>query len=174
METLALVAPSLAHAAQLEAYKNEFLANGEPVAGGAGLEQAISIEAWLQTVADNKREETVQEGRVPATTLLAIRTGDYRLVGMVDIRYRLNDWLLQYGGHIGYSVRLSERCQGYATTMLRQALDHCRRMGIMRVLVTCDSENIASARTILNNGGALENEIPDGNRVKQRYWIDLG
>lgn len=127
----------------------------------------------MQTVTDNAREETVHPGLVPATTLLAVRTSDNRLVGMVNIRHRLNDWLLQSGGHIGYGVRRSERRRGYATAMLRQALGYCRRMGMPRVLVTCDSENIGSARTIMKNGGVLENEIPDGDRVKQRYWFTL-
>lgn len=173
MESITLVAPSLAYAGQLEEYKKEFLAHGENLAGTADLEHAASIEEWLQSVADNTKEETVRPGRVPATTLLAVRKSDNRLVGMVDIRHRLNDWLLQYGGHVGYGVRRSERRRGYATVMLRQALGYCRRMGLTRVLVTCDSENIASARTILKNGGVLENEIPDGDRVKQRYWIGL-
>ena len=173
METVTLLIPSEEYAAQLEEYKNEFLVHGENLAGGAGLELAATIDEWLQSVADNAQEETVHSGRVPATTLLAVRTSDNRLVGMVDIRHRLNDWLLQYGGHIGYGVRRSERRRGYVTAMLQQALGHCRRMGMTRVLVTCDRENIGSARTIMKNGGVLENEIPDGDRVKQRYWIAL-
>ena len=92
---------------------------------------------------------------------------------MIDIRHSLNEHLFNFGGHIGYSVRKSERRKGYATRMLALALEECRRLGILRVLVTCDSENIASERTILINGGVLENTVPEDGRFTRRYWITL-
>jgi predicted acetyltransferase len=84
----------------------------------------------------------------------------------------LNDHLLQIGGHIGDMVRPSERRKGYGTEQIRLALEKCRELGIPWVLVTCDKDNIASARTIQKNGGVLENEVMDADVVKQRYWID--
>lgn len=75
--------------------------------------------------------------------------------------------------HIGYSVRKDERRKGYATQMLSLALEECRKMHIMRVLITCNKLNIASARTIMNNGGVLEDEIRTAERITQRYWITL-
>ncbi|WP_330577824.1 GNAT family N-acetyltransferase [Alkaliphilus pronyensis] len=115
----------------------------------------------------------MREGLVPATTYLAISTDDSRLVGMLDIRHRLNDYLINFGGHIGYSVRKTERNQGYATEMLALGLLQCKKLGIKRVLITCNKNNIASAKTILKNGAMLENEVTEGNNITQRYWITL-
>lgn len=92
---------------------------------------------------------------------------------MIDIRHRLNEYLLQFGGNIGYSVRPSQRRKGYATEMLALALEECRKLGIDRALVTCDKTNIGSAKTIQKNGGVLENEVLEGDRITQRYWIGL-
>jgi len=85
----------------------------------------------------------------------------------------ISDYLLNFGGHIGYSVRKSERLKGYATEMLALGLIECKELNINKVLITCDKDNVASAKTIIANGGKLENEILEGNRTTQRYWISL-
>lgn len=170
---LQLVFPSEEWGDQVLCYRAECLEAGDnSLAGTAGLAEAGSFAAWLAAVRRNRWEETALPGMVPATTLLAVRPEDGRLVGMIDIRHRLNDYLLQFGGHIGYSVRPSQRRQGYAKEMLRQGLARCREMGLARVLVTCNRDNRASARTILACGGVLEDEREDGG-VTQRYWIAL-
>lgn len=94
-------------------------------------------------------------------------------VGAVDIRHRLNDLLLLTGGHIGDGIRPSERRKGYATRMIGMALEECRKLGIPRVLMTCEKTNIGSAKSILNNGGILEDEVLVDGKLEQRYWIDL-
>ena len=96
------------------------------------------------------------------------------LLGAVNVRLYLNDYLYQCGGHIGDGIRPSERRKGYATEMIRLALIECKKIGIDRVLMVCDKTNIGSAKSIMNNGGILENEFidEDGN-INQRYWIDL-
>ncbi|NOW05617.1 putative acetyltransferase [Clostridium beijerinckii] len=104
---------------------------------------------------------------------MAVSVSDGHLIGMIDIRHRLNDYLLNFGGHIGYSVRKSERRQGYATEMLGLALKECVKLGIKKVLITCNKNNIGSAKTIVNNNGILENEVDEGNRITQRYWVYL-
>ena len=98
-----------------------------------------------------------------------------KILGVIDIRHRLNDDLLNNpGGHIGYAVAPGERRRGYATQQLRLALAICREMGMDRVLITCQKANIASARVIQKNGGALEDERMDKDGlVFQRYWIEL-
>lgn len=92
---------------------------------------------------------------------------------MIDIRHFLNDYLEQFGGHIGYSVRKSERKKGYAKMMLALALGECKELNIDRVLLTCSKDNIPSMKTILSQNGVLENEVLKGDRITCRYWIDL-
>ena len=95
------------------------------------------------------------------------------IVGAVNIRHYLNDALLLNGGHIGDGVRPSQRRKGIATKMIALALDECRKLGIKRVLMVCDKENIGSAKSIQKNGGILENEVTVDGIVEQRYWIEL-
>ena len=92
---------------------------------------------------------------------------------MVNIRHYLTEAMLLNGGHIGDGVRPSERRKGIATQMIGLALEECCELGIGRVLMVCDKENIGSAKSILNNGGVLENEIIVDGVTEQRYWIEL-
>lgn len=96
-----------------------------------------------------------------------------RIYGALHLRHTLNDDLLRTGGHIGYGIRPSERRKGYATKMLSLALPIAKSLGLNKVLVTCNMDNYASAKTIINNGGVLENEVQDGDETIQRYWISL-
>ena len=96
-----------------------------------------------------------------------------RMVGAVNIRHYLNEALLLNGGHIGDGVRPSERRKGIATKMIALALEECRKLGIEKVLMVCDKENIGSAKSIQLNGGILENEVAVDGVVEQRYWISL-
>ena len=173
MHLLSLVSPAPEHKEAVLQYRAEFEQSGGSMDGTAGLAAAESYEAWLSALCDNARPETARPGMVDASTFLAIRGSDGRLVGMIDIRHRLNEYLLRFGGHIGYSVRPSERRKGYAGQMLRLALEQCASYSLKRVLITCDSENIASRKTILRAGGQLENEVPEDGRLTQRYWIAL-
>lgn len=173
MTRLTLITPTESYREQILAYRAEFLQAGDYLAGCAGLDKAPSFGEWLQALRDNSREETVREGLVPASNYMAIRQADNRLVGFIDLRHRLNEFLLQFGGNIGYSVRPCERRQGYAKEMLTLALLKCRERGMRRVLVTCRKENFASARTIQSCGGVLENEGFKEGTLYQRYWITL-
>lgn len=174
MNKLKLILPTPEYKTQIMDYKKEFIENGEGMHGTSGLRNAEGFEEWHKSVLNNLKEETVKEGLVPAAIYIAISTENNRLLGMINVRYRLNDGLLNIGGHIGYSVRKSERNKGYATKMLALALDEYIRLGFDRVLITCDKDNIASAKTIIKNGGILENEIQeDDTNIVQRYWIRL-
>lgn len=113
------------------------------------------------------------EGLVPDSTFFCLDEERNIIVGAVNIRHYLNEGLLLNGGHIGDGVRPSERRKGIATKMISLALDECKRLGIKNVLMVCDKDNIGSAKSIINNGGILENEVDVDGIVEQRYWIKL-
>lgn len=115
-----------------------------------------------------------KDGLVPDSVFFLLDIDKNILLGAVNIRHYLNDYLLKYGGHIGDGIRPSKRRKGYGTEMIRLALIECKKMGISKVLITCDKSNIASSKSIINNGGILENELPDeyGNII-QRFWINI-
>ena len=123
---------------------------------------------------DNLELKEPRDGLVPDSTFFLLDDERNILLGAVNIRHYLNDYLLLHGGHIGDGVRPSERRKGYATKMIGLALLECKKLGIDKVLIVCDKDNIGSRKSIINNGGVLENEIvgKDG-RIEQRYWITL-
>lgn len=175
MGTVKLVKPSLHYKEQIFSYREEFLMNQDSMDGTSFLAEFSDVEKWLAFIEKNHHEETVAEGLVINTEFLVIREIDNKLVGMVDIRHTLNHFLFQFGGHIGYSVRRSESNQGYAKELLAQALNYCKTLHLKKVLLTCDKNNLASAKVIKYNGGVLENELLDEDKqlIVQRYWISL-
>ena len=118
------------------------------------------------------REEAKNDW-VPDKTLFCLDKYKNIFVGAVNIRHYLNDELLKTGGHIGDGIRPSERRKGYATAMIALALDECKKLGIDKVLLCCDKDNIGSVKSIINNGGVLENEVEEDGYTTQRYWIQL-
>jgi predicted acetyltransferase len=92
------------------------------------------------------------------------------VVGFLALRHALTAWLLEEGGHIGYSVRPVRRGQGHATRALELALRRSAELGLDRVLLTCDEDNEASARTIEHHGGVHE----DTRNGTRRYWVETG
>lgn len=121
----------------------------------------------------NLDQKTPKVGLVPDSTFFCLDEDRDLFVGAVNIRHYLNAQLLMNGGHIGDGVRPLERRKGIATKMIALALEECRKLGIERVLMVCDKDNIASAKSIQRNGGVLENEIETDGVTEQRYWIDL-
>jgi len=135
--------------------------------------------AWLQLHFDDflqqmrERLEQPDENHVPETVLWLVE-GD-KFIGRVSIRHRLTPDLEQVGGNIGYEIRPSQRRRGYGKMILALALEKARLLGLSRVLVTCDDDNVGSAKIIEANGGQLQDTIEVlGNRAKvRRYWITL-
>jgi predicted acetyltransferase len=130
-------------------------------------------DAYLEMLEEQRHGINLPEGFVPATFLAAEAEG--RLVGRAHVRHRLNAFLEQVGGHIGYAVRPAFRRRGHATEMLRQALVVARELGVERALVTCDEGNDASMAVIERCHGRFDSVVPvgDGRPAKRRYWFDL-
>ena len=123
---------------------------------------------------DNLEINEPKDGKVPDSVFFLLDIERNILLGAVNIRHYLNDYLSQFGGHIGDGIRPSERRKGYATEMIRLALIECKKLEIDKVLMVCDKSNIGSAKSIIKNGGILENEFVDEDgEINQRYWIDL-
>ena len=122
----------------------------------------------------NLEVKDTSSGLVPDSTFFCLDEDWDIMVGAVNIRHYLNEALLQSGGHIGDGVRPSERKKGIATQMKGFALQECKNLGIDRVLMVCDKDNVGSAKSIMKNGGVLENEVVVEDCVEQRYWIALG
>lgn len=129
-----------------------------------------NFDSYMESI--KLKEET--NGDIPNSTYFALDIERDIFVGAVNIRHCLNNQLLPSYGHIGDGIRPSERRKGYATQMIGLALKKCKKIGIEKVLMVCGKDNIGSAKSIINNGGILENEIPNDNgKIDQRYWIDL-
>ena len=168
-----LVKPSKKYKDQIMDFREEFLVNNEIAYGTEQLYAMDIFEEWLTKVQNNERIETAESGRPPSYEYMAIQQQDEKLIGMINIRYDLTEEMLMYLGHIGYCVRKSERRKGYAAEMLKLALDEARKIGLDRVLLTVDSDKIASIATMKKSGAVLENEVPYNGKITQRYWIEL-
>ena len=172
-----LIEPNIEYEEQIRAYRKEFFDAGEPfnLHGTGPLRRIEDPKEWIECCKMYKNPETVPEGRVQATQFIYVRESDNKIVGMIQVRHCLNAYLEKYAGHIGYSVAPSERRKGYASQMLKLALEKYKELGLKKVLITCTDTNEASRRTILKNGGVYESTVfePDEKENLQRYWIDL-
>jgi predicted acetyltransferase len=169
-----IVPLGLEHEAALRDFLADFAASGEariPAFFGAPGQSHAEI---VETFARQSRGEGLEEGWVPGTTLFLVDEG--RILGVANLRHRLTENLRRFGGHVGYSVRPSERNEGHATRLLEGVKAYARaNLVIDRLLVTCDPANAASARVIGKCGGVFEDESfyePAGHLVR-RYWIAL-
>ncbi len=180
MDAITLIEPDIDYADDIWQFRQEILKtdadNEDRFAGCISLDDSRSAEEWIKTCRLRKEAQTCEETGtlVPADIFLAVRKADNRIVGMIDLRHHINHPILgTWGGHCGFSVRPSERGKGYAKEMLRLNIENAGKLGINKLLITCDVTNPASEKVILENGGIFENIIDvDGCRIK-RYWITV-
>jgi predicted acetyltransferase len=135
-------------------------------------ELEADFESFVAKERGFARGENLPEGWVPHTTLWLVDDGRY--IGTVDIRHNLTKSLEDYGGHIGYDIRPSERGKGYGSTILALALPKARELGITRVRIMCDENNTASRKVIEKNGGVFEDKgvNPENGIATLRFWIE--
>lgn len=160
------------HKKQCEDLVRESKELNSPMDGAAQIDEG-TYEEWLVNVTNYAKGLALPEGYVSADTFLVF--DNENLVGLVNISHELNDFLLKAGGHIGYMVRPNERRKGYAKKLLKEALKYCENdLGITKVLVTCNPDNIASKKTILANGGIFESQVTTNELgIINRYWITM-
>ena len=173
-----LVFPNISYKEKAIDYINEFYEYQSDINGSGALDRFLNestYEAWLEKVLSDIDIANVEMPKVPALTYFYVREEDDKIVGMVNIRLALNDFLREEGGHIGYSIRPTERQKHYGTEMLKDALKVCETIGIREVLVSCDKSNIASAKVIQNSNGKLDAEFYSETlgEVIQRYVVSI-
>lgn len=170
-----LIEPTMEYDSQIQAYRREFLETEGSMDGCGSLRRFETTREWLDQVEALRRPETTPPQLVTSTQYIYVRESDSKVVGVIQIRHCLNEFLEKYAGHIGYSVCPTERRKGYATQMLRLALPECKALGLDRVLISCVEGNEGSKRTILRNGGVYESTVfePGEGVYLERYWIDL-
>lgn len=175
MEKYSLVLPNESYAKQISAYRSEFLEANSSMDGCGPLRRTADPIEWIKITQMYMNRDTVPDDKVQATQFLYIRGGDNKLCGMIQVRHYFNEYLEKYAGHIGYSVRPSERRRGIATRMLRDCLPFCKSIGLDRVLISCLTDNEGSRRVILANGGVYESTVfePNGKVELERYWIEV-
>ena len=168
-EQATLIEPTEELRAEFLAMAGEYYSAGEDRFKSA-LED---FTAYIRGILDGARGVNLPPGRVPSTTFWLASGG--RLIGRSSIRHRLTPELEYEGGHIGYDVRPSERRKGYGTLILRLTLREARELGLKRALLTCDTDNVGSAKIIEKNGGKLQDEAVSkrSGKLISRYWIEL-
>ena len=163
--------PIKEYEAEALAFKKEFIDNGEQTINGSELlDQMDSYDEWLKSVSDNTSPETVNPSWVVTDTYFAFDESN-RMVGIIDLRHNLNDFLKDFGNS-GYSVRPSERMKGYATEMLRLIIERAAEIGLGKLQLSVERTNEPSVKTILKNGGKYERSFTFEGEDADVYIID--
>lgn len=176
MEKFKYVTPDLTYKDKAIDYINEFYKYNSNINGVGGLKHYLNnYEEWLIKL-ENDRHIIPNEKRVPAETFFLVRVNDNHICGMINIRLALNEIQRKHGGHIGYSIRPTERRKGYNKINLYLALLFCQKHQIKEVMLDCDKDNLASSHTMLALGGTLIKEYDDyeiANCEVQVYTIKV-
>lgn len=170
MDKLRYEKPTMQRKQDAMSYIEEFLQYKSPINGVGGLDRYLwSYSSWLQKL-DRDRVRPVDETWVPGETYFLVRENDNRIVGMCNIRLASNEKVLNDFGHIGYSIRPTERRKGYNKVNLYLALKVCEEHGLKTVNLGCYEENEASARTMLALGATLIRKFQNSEGRKERMY----
>lgn len=172
MKNLLIIEPSIDFKNQYIEMIEEWKGTGEKMVPFVLRYEYEEFDLFLEKLIKLRDEPIMDEKTVNSSTFWLVEDNEI-VVGAVNIRHRLNSYLLDIGGHIGYGIRPTYRRRGYATEILKQSLKHAKSLGITKALVTCDKDNIGSARTIINNNGVLDSEAVINGTEIQRYWIEI-
>jgi predicted acetyltransferase len=174
MDPVELITPRESLEGSHRTFVEEFRAKGERVVPWVADEPYDTFADYVAKLNDGPKGIGLRPEMVPHSTFWLIDSRG-EIVAVSNLRHALTEYLLRFGGHIGYGVRPSARRQGYATEILRQTLREAHALGLRQIRLTCDKDNVASARTILRNGGDLDGEefFADEQRIISRYWISL-
>jgi predicted acetyltransferase len=169
-----LILPSIEYKNSYIGLVTEFVINNEPFIPFPLKMEFKDFTQMVKKLRGYAKGENLMPGFVPHSTYWLV--SDMEIVAVSNLRHKLNEKLLKEGGHIGYGVRPSSRKKGYATILLAETIKKAKAKGINPILVTCEKENVPSARVIQKNDGILEDEIfsPAHNGIIQRYWIQTG
>lgn len=168
-----LVRPTMELKEQALEYRNEHFISGENIINGSELlDQTENYEEWLAAVTANTNRETVNKNWVVTDTFFAIRKSDNKMIGMIDLRHTLNDFLKDFG-NCGYSVRPSERRKGYATEMLHQIIGIAKQVDLSELHLSVERSNKASINVIQRNGGVYERSFTYESELADVYRIDI-
>ncbi|NIZ19928.1 GNAT family N-acetyltransferase [Entomospira culicis] len=158
----------------LKAYQQAFILAKEICHGAPELTDGMRVEAWLVWVEDHKYVGTLPAGRVLSHSYILLNDKEDKVLGIINLRHYLNDYLRNFGGHVGYSVAPDARGRGYAKLMVAQLRPLAVEFGLDRLLLTCEESNVASLAVIRSTGACYEDRRLDGNRRWiLRYWLTI-
>ena len=169
---LFLTKPTIELKMEYLSFYNEWVASGENMIPWVIEKDPSNFKGFVKYLIDNENGVNLPKGWVSDSTYWLLNE-ERRLIGAVNIRHQLTDLLLKRGGHIGYGIRPSDRRKGYATKLLALSIDKAKELGIRKILVVCDKDNIGSLKTIIKNNGFPDTDFieGDGNIIK-RFWIE--
>lgn len=179
MESFYFEKPSIKRKKEIIEFLDEFVKYGSDINGSGSLDKiydGYTFEEALDMCLRLEDEEYAKSvGKCPGKTFLLVREDDNKIVGTINLRWNLTDAMLKFGGHIGYGIRPTERRKGYNKINLYMVLKVAKKIGLDRVMLDCNVNNIGSDNTIKSLGGVLERtEVdPSDNKLTNVYWIDV-